>query len=597
MRRNEFRGIRMRAKSMEFSHLEVKQQVMSKSKLLMLVISERVLKSVMPLTVRVERNKLEVLVSQKRRSSILKNPSPQKLESFREISREAAGTPKLFTRRKKTLVPREKLWNKLSEVVDKRRVRFSKFVSVANEANKRKISPGTKDGKGKTRRLSMLAKPKKDFSVKGGEDSEVNNPKPQIIIESPEPNTLEAPGKREEVLKSPVPLRNIGSGLFRSRKNILDKFKSTSSKTWMIKAFDDIKHGSRSSQNVGASNDLEVRRGSDSLVQHGQQIFEIIDTINTQKKKRLKSDIEEEMINIHNRVKDALLQVDMYDEDEDLMKEAKGRLPPLSSLEVMKQRRERMYKEKAVTEEVEKFKGICKERAAVIAEVNQWLASKNLLDVLEDEVDIQKAGRYFQEVHGTIMTILHQYTEHSDKVLNLGNSLLDAAGAIIKENEENTKRLKEKQKEKIVVYDERQILADSVKWENAVKMVLNTFEDAMKWTKNNTYKYIYQKGQKQLKEINFATKKKLQELKEKTKQAADTKTVIPECVGRDSEYYKTLLSGMKRDFNAELEKLKSHLNKRGQGQAIGNIVREPRNTFPLALSSNYSILKDTKLVF
>ena len=38
-------------------------------------------------------------------------------------------------------------------------------------------------------------------------------------------------------------------------------------------------------------------------------------------------------------------------------------------------------------------------------------------------------------------------------------------------------------------FPERQILNDPVKWENAVKMVLNTFEDAMKWTKNNTYKY------------------------------------------------------------------------------------------------------------
>ena len=50
-------------------------------------------------------------------------------------------------------------------------------------------------------------------------------------------------------------------------------------------------------------------------------------------------------------------------------------------------------------------------------------------------------------------TILHEFTEQSDKVVDLGKSLLEAAAAIIRENEENAKRLKEKQKEKVVVYD------------------------------------------------------------------------------------------------------------------------------------------------
>lgn len=36
---------------------------------------------------------------------------------------------------------------------------------------------------------------------------------------------------------------------------------------------------------------------------------------------------------------------------------------------------------------------------------------------------------------------------------------------------------------------------------------------------------------------------------------------IVETGDKDSTYYKTLLAGMKKDFNAELEKIKSHLTK------------------------------------
>ncbi|XP_062622135.1 uncharacterized protein LOC134283651 [Saccostrea cucullata] len=294
--------------------------------------------------------------------------------------------------------------------------------------------------------------------------------------------------------------------------------------------------------------EMSISQSPDSaLLIASQDVGQIVEDIDAGKNSRLRKDIQDELVSIKDRVKEVLYCVDMYEEGEDLA--AATKFPPINSLEIMKQRREKMYKERAVMQRVESYRGTTEERYALLTEVNHWLNSTDLLSELPSEEELFQMSRHFQEIHSHVMTAIHRYGSLSEKVMDLGNSLLATTHAIIMEQKEIAKVGQAKEQEKTIVIDERLLLSDQNKWDSAVKMVMSTFDDAMKWTKNATYKNIFKKGQSQFKELSSGMKKRNTELKEKRKAAEDAKMKLQNA--------KTDVEGKGK----ELEELKKNVRK------------------------------------
>ncbi|XP_078326004.1 uncharacterized protein LOC111127427 isoform X2 [Crassostrea virginica] len=397
-------------------------------------------------------------------------------------------------------------------MVKERKVRFSKMVTEANQTTGTKAK---QNGMSPSPEQKMGPKQRKKKNVNA---DETNSPSPEqmakrrgAIVTDHERKKSASPVKIKAIEKQPSEKQVKKAPTMITIEQLLKDFVA------------DGRHVSES--NFGHGFDLQDKAGSDSrLLSTSPEVGQIIEDIDVEKHSRLRKEIKEELTSIKDRVKEALYVVDMYDEEEEL--EAVTMFPPINSLEIMKKRREKMKKEKAVLQRVYSYQGTCEERYALLAELEHWMTTTDLVSELPAESDLLEMSRHFQEVHSHVMTALHRYGSLSEKVMDFGNCLLATTHAIILEKQEQAKIEVEKEPDKTVVIDERLLLADQSKWEKAIKMVLATFDDAVKWTKNASHKNLIKKGQSQFKEISSGMKKRNTELIEKRKAVEEAKSKL-----------------------------------------------------------------------
>ncbi|XP_056013484.1 uncharacterized protein LOC125678631 isoform X2 [Ostrea edulis] len=231
-------------------------------------------------------------------------------------------------------------------------------------------------------------------------------------------------------------------------------------------------------------------------------------------------------------------------------------------METLKKRREMVNKEGAELEEgVKTYIGGCQERQDLLVDVDHWLSSIDLTSDLPAEAHIDQVSRHFWEVHRHVMLALNRYESLSEKVMEFGSSLLTTTNAMIQEKKENARDMAEGAKKKINVINERQLLADQKKWDSAVKMVMSTFEEAMKWTKNAAHQNLFKRGQMQFRELSYGMKKRNAELKMKGKAEEDAKLKLQKARAEVEEKAKEFENVRKnfRKLNAELEDKKQLL--------------------------------------
>ncbi|XP_033728710.1 paramyosin-like [Pecten maximus] len=255
---------------------------------------------------------------------------------------------------------------------------------------------------------------------------------------------------------------------------------------------------------------------------YSSNVINVLYNLEVLKKKRKKKKIRDQVKSIKGRVYQALKNMDMHLDSSDEEEEANMRLPSIFPAVVKREEEKRRSK---ILEGTIRYVGKCNHRYQIISEVNDWISDpSSLADSMVPDEEMENALVEYEDIHQNVLEILDQFSDTSDKVVQLGGQLLKEASNIIKENELQAKKMQAKTSDFNIVYDERALLSDPVKWDNAVKMVLQTLNDAVKWTKNANHKHLYGKCSKQFRNISVAMSKKELELKEKRKSVEDLKT-------------------------------------------------------------------------
>ncbi|XP_060069888.1 paramyosin-like [Ylistrum balloti] len=249
-------------------------------------------------------------------------------------------------------------------------------------------------------------------------------------------------------------------------------------------------------------------------------IINVLYNLEVMKKKRRKKSIRDQVKSIKERVYQALKNVDMHDSsDED---ESNFKLPSIFPGAFKRGEEKRRNK---VMEGVLRYVGECNHRYQIISEVNDWISDPcSLADGMIPDEEMDGTLMECEDIHENVLEVLNQFGDTTSEVVRLGGQLLKEASNIIKENELQAKKMQGKPSDFNIVYDERALLSDPVKWDNAVKMVLQTLNDAVKWTKNASHKHLYGKCTKQFRNLSVAMSKKEMELKEKRKTVEELKT-------------------------------------------------------------------------
>lgn len=452
--------------------------------------------------------------------------------------------------------PLPNVWNTLT-MEDKRKVHFSKMVPEAEQKTGNKAKH---DGLYPSPELKSVERQKKK---KHTNPSYSKSPSPEKMGVRKRQGGVTPDYERKDTL-SPVKIKIIEK--VSSEKRVKRAPTMITLEQLLQGIVADRRFGSETS--LCRRDDLSDKAGSDSrLFSTSPDVCQIMEDIDAGKHSRLRKEIKEELTSIKDRVKEALYVVDMYDEDEDL--DVVTKFPPINSLEIMKKRREKMKKEKAVLQRVYSYQGTCEERYALLAEVEHWMSSTDLVSDLPAEADLNQMSRHFLEIHSHVMTALHRYGSLSEKVMDFGNCLLATTHAIMVERKQQAKEIEEKEQDKTVVIDERLLLADQNKWEKAIKMIMNTFDDAAKWTKNAGHKNVIKKGISQFKELSSGMKKRNTELKEKRKAVDEAKSKL-QTAKADVEGKTKELEDLRknvRNLTTEVEEKKHMLSKSEENSA------------------------------
>ncbi|XP_069107353.1 uncharacterized protein PF3D7_1120000-like [Argopecten irradians] len=265
---------------------------------------------------------------------------------------------------------------------------------------------------------------------------------------------------------------------------------------------------------------VPIKKTKSSL--YAPNVINVLYNLEVMKKKRKKKSIRDQVKSIKERVYQALKNVDMHLNSSDEEEEANMRLP--SIFPAVKQREEEKRRSK-ILEGTIRYVGECNHRYQIISEVNDWISDpSSLADGMIPDEEMEMAMVDYEDIHENVIQIVNQFSDTSEEVVKLGGQLLKEASNIIKENELQAKKMQSKTSDFNIVYDERALLSDPVKWDNAIKMILQTLNDALKWTKNANHKHLYGKCSKQFRNLSVAMGKKELELKEKRKTVEDLKT-------------------------------------------------------------------------
>ncbi|CAC5423596.1 unnamed protein product [Mytilus coruscus] len=258
-----------------------------------------------------------------------------------------------------------------------------------------------------------------------------------------------------------------------------------------------------------------------SLINPG--VMGVLERLKEFKGTRLQSDLHHELQEIRRRVNQALKNVDFMFEDNDEKKD-ETKFP--SIVEDIQSR------EKEVNELISGMVEGSAITQGLLADVDEWFQEVRImaLDKRMDE-EFEKFVKSADITKTDVMKSLKEFGDASQKMVKLGKRVLKEAGNIIKENETEAKKMKLKAKEKITIYDEHELMVDAAKWDRAVKMIINTFEDALKSTRNAAYKSTYTKAQKQFRYLASAMSKKILDLNAKQREVNDLKKESKESHG------------------------------------------------------------------
>ncbi|OWF42085.1 hypothetical protein KP79_PYT24604 [Mizuhopecten yessoensis] len=289
----------------------------------------------------------------------------------------------------------------------------------------------------------------------------------------------------------------------------------------------DSDQSQRSSTTVSDSDEDEfslakvpIRKTQSSL--YAPKVVNVLYSLEVLKKKRKKKNIRDQVKSIKKRVYQALKNVDMHVDSCDEEEEGSTKFPSIVPAMV---KREEERRRSQITEGTSRYASECNHRYQIISEVNDWISDpSSLADGMIPYEEMENALVEYEEIHENVLDAIKQIRETNDQVVKYGGQLLKEASNIIKENELQAKKMQGKPSDFNIVYDERALLSDPVKWDNAVKMVLQTLNDAVKWTKNSSHKHLYGKCSKQFRNLSLAMTKKEQELKEKRKTVEELKT-------------------------------------------------------------------------
>ncbi|XP_046543825.1 uncharacterized protein LOC124254005 [Haliotis rubra] len=293
-----------------------------------------------------------------------------------------------------------------------------------------------------------------------------------------------------------------------------------------------------------------ARKISDSSLLTARNATNVIYTINQARKKRLKEAINAQIAAVHDRVRRALEYADIYEEDPDTKdQEPEEMYDARSKRETMKHRNELMFKLREHIEE-------CHQRMVLISDVNNWIQTqqKELGSELISEEDMDETSVDLDITHRKIIYSLESFTNCTNKITSVGQKLIEIIGKML--HAPCKARV-----EKIHVIDEKTMLSNKGKWDQAVATILNLFDDAARWVKGVPFKAALRNGKKQYQVLISAVDKRLAELNQMSRLTEDLQNKLlmsKEMIGKyskDADDYKRMVDRL----SSELEEVQAQL--------------------------------------
>ncbi|XP_071112176.1 putative leucine-rich repeat-containing protein DDB_G0290503 isoform X2 [Haliotis cracherodii] len=293
-----------------------------------------------------------------------------------------------------------------------------------------------------------------------------------------------------------------------------------------------------------------TRNISDSSLLTANKATNVIYTINQARKKRLKESINAQIAAVHERVRWALEYADIYEEDTDTKdQEPEGMFNTRTKRETMKHRSELIYKLREHIEE-------CHQRMVLISDVNNWMQiqQKELDSELISEEEMDETSVELNTMHKKIIYSLESFTNCTNRIISIGQKLIDIVRKVLHARSKG-------KVEKIHVIDEKTMLSNKVKWDEAVASIMDLFDDAARWVKGVPFKAALRNGKKQYQVLISAVDKRLAELNQMSRLNEDlqnellmSKEMIAK-YSKDADDYRRMVDRL----SSELQEVKAQM--------------------------------------
>ncbi|XP_053386255.1 restin homolog isoform X2 [Mercenaria mercenaria] len=271
----------------------------------------------------------------------------------------------------------------------------------------------------------------------------------------------------------------------------------------------------------------------------------VLSAIEEQQKKRHQEHLQSQLEVIQKRVRKTLEDYGIEsdsEEDEDALK-----LPPIFD---NKSERKKMQERNYVIDLMDTFEEKALVKKQYLTEVMFWFDHHlNMFSDLVTQEEMKEMIQVTHELHQVIRCLvirrprgrilsadfdrdsnspffrceycksLHVFIKNGEQVVEKGKMLLAETSKIIKERK--AQMSKRTRKERIVVYEDKALLSDPLKWESAAKTIISVFEDSHKMIKNLMFKNAIRLCQKQFDYMMVVCDKRFKELEEKKKQCHD----------------------------------------------------------------------------
>ncbi|KAL4217158.1 hypothetical protein ACF0H5_023612 [Mactra antiquata] len=244
----------------------------------------------------------------------------------------------------------------------------------------------------------------------------------------------------------------------------------------------------------------------------------VLSTVEEQQRQRHQQHIKGELIAIKKRIKKNLEDLGMEsasDSEEDEKKDS-AKNSPVPFYDMIGERK-RMEERSNVIEKVDKFEEKALLRKQFLTEVMFWFEDNhNLSDDVVTPLEMKEMVTQTEEIHKILCLCLQSFITSGNKVVRKGKQLLEETSKIIEERK--AQMAKKTKKERIIVYDDKTLLSDPIKWESAGKTIISVFEDSQKMIKNLMFKNALRLCQKQFDFILLACDKRYKDLDDKKRQ-------------------------------------------------------------------------------